>query len=84
MKAKQMALTDMIEIGDEVVNSIDKGRLDNDQVLRKKIEVFNNLRNLAYSVSKTSLDKDIEEELLRQLAHSIREIETQLDIVAPD
>lgn len=84
MKAKQMALTDMIEIGDEVVNSIDKSRLDNDQVLRKKIEVFNNLRNLAHSVSKTSLDKDIEEELLRQLAHSIREIETQLDIVAPD
>ena len=79
-----MILADMIEIGDEVVNSIDKNRMDNDQVLRKKIEVFNNLKNLAQSVSKTSLDKDIEEELLRQLAHSIREIETQLDIVAPN
>lgn len=78
-----MTLADMIEIGDEVVNSIDKIRLDDDQVLRKKIEVFNNLRNLGQSVSKTSLDKDIEEELLRQLAHSIREIETQLDIVTP-
>jgi predicted CoA-binding protein len=74
----------MIEIGDEVVNSIDKNRLDNDQVLRKKVEVFNNLKNLAHSVIKINLDKDIEEELLRQLANSIREIETQLDIVAPN
>jgi len=79
-----MTLADMIEIGEEVVNSIDKSRLDNDQVLQKKIEVFNNLRDLAQSVSKTSLDKDIEEELLRQLAQSIRDIETQLDIVAPN
>jgi len=79
-----MTLADMIEIGDEVVNAIDESRLDNDQVLRKKVEVFNNLKNFVNSVIKINLEKDIEEELLRQIANSIREIEAQLDIVEPN
>lgn len=79
-----MTLADMIEIGDEVVKAIDESRLDNDQVLRKKVEVFNNLKNFVNSVIKINLEKDIEEELLRQIANSIREIEAQLDIVEPN
>ena len=84
MSVKQMTLSDMIEIGDEVVNSINESRLENDQVLRNKVDIFKRLRQLSLSVSEISLDKDIEEELLRRIAESIREIEAQLDIIAPN
>lgn len=84
MKAKPMTLPDMIEIGDEVINSIDESRLENDQVLRDKVEIFKRLKQLGLSVNKKNLEKDIEEELLRQIAESIREIEAQLDTIAPN
>lgn len=84
MKAKPMTLPGMIDIGNEVVNSIDESRLENNQVLKNKVEIFKRLRQLGLSISKKKLDKDIEEELLRQLAEAIREIETQLDMIAPN
>lgn len=79
-----MNLSDIIDVGNEVISSIDDSRLENDQVLRNKVEKYKNLRQLAQSLIKTSLDKDIEEELLSQLANSIREVESQLDIISPD
>jgi len=70
MKAKPMTLPGMIDIGNEVVNSIDESRLENNQVLKNKVEIFKRLRQLGLSISKKKIRQRYRGRIIETISRS--------------
>jgi len=74
----KLTLADLIPIGDDIVNSIGKNRLMNDQVLYGKVKVYQKIKRTLNNISGSKID------IMEKVANSIREIEKHLDIISPN
>ncbi len=82
MQKKIMSIVQIIAIGERLIASINKNRLANDGVLRDNVDTYLRLKNVIKQAPPDNLKS--QNQFVRELASAIREIEKQLDIVAPN